>query len=433
MQSATDGLAQCDCSARSSLNINNDFQLSILMMILWQAFIFIIVIGVLVFVHELGHFLVAKWCGVGVLKFSLGFGKAIYKFTRRETVYQISWIPLGGYVRMVGDMPDPITTNEATDSLVRGEKAPKKADKRDANGIEEMNDLAKAMVNDRSYWFLNQSYLKKVSIVAAGPIFNFLFAIIVFGIMGWIWGQSMPAQGAVIGKVQENSPAYLAGLEPNDKIVSINGQPVSEWLDAVTMIRSSHGQEVNVTVQRGDVVVEIIVSPKKKVLKDIFEQETDTYLIGIEVAIDKKDISFWQIPMCGLERTYFITAMTLKGLWHMITGQLSAKNLAGPIFIFKQAGKEARQGLENILGFMAVLSVSLAILNLLPIPVLDGGHILFFTIEGVIRRELPLSIKEHAQMVGFFLLMMLMAYVIMNDIGNRRQEVTEPGIEWDDE
>ena len=403
------------------------------MIILWQAVVFIIVIGILIFVHELGHFIVAKWCGVGVLKFSLGFGKPICKFTRRETVYQVSWIPLGGYVRMIGDIPDPITTNKATDSLVREERGTiKQDDKQKKSDDEEMNDLAKAMIADKSTWFLNQSYSKKVAIVSAGPIFNFLFAVVVFGFMGWIWGQHTPTTGAVIGKVQENSPAFIAGLQENDKILSINGQPVNEWVDAVNMIRSSQGGVANVTVERDSVQVELTVLPKKKALKDIFEQETDVYLIGIEVALEKKTISFWQIPISGVEQTYRITSMTLKGIWYMITGKLSAKNLSGPVFIFKQAGKEAQRGLENILGFMAILSVSLAVLNLLPIPVLDGGHLLFFTIEKLKGSELSLNLKEHAQMVGFAILMMLMAYVIMNDFTHSRPEVAGPDVEWND-
>ena len=404
------------------------------MVILWQAVVFIIVIGVLVFVHELGHFIVAKWCGVGVIKFSLGFGRAICKFTRRETVYQISWIPLGGYVRMVGDIPDPITTNKATDSLVREEKGAVKPTNKPKKGEdEEMNALAKAMVDDKSTWFLNQSYLKKIAIVSAGPIFNFLFAVVAFGFMGWIWGQQLPSTEAVIGKVQENSPAFAAGLQENDRILSINGQAVSEWLDAVNMIRSSKGDVAHVTVERNSEQVDITVRPKKKALKDIFDQETDVFLIGIEVAIDKKPISFWQIPVCGVERTYYVTSMTIQGLWRMITGKLSAKNLSGPVFIFKQAGREAQRGLENILGFMAILSVSLAVLNLLPIPVLDGGHLLFFTIEKLKGSELSLRLKEHAQVAGFTLLMMLMAYVIMNDFTHNRAEEADSGVEWNEE
>ncbi|MDR2337840.1 MAG: RIP metalloprotease RseP [Deltaproteobacteria bacterium] len=411
------------------------------MLFLWQAFIFIIVIGVLVFVHEFGHFIVAKCCGVGVLKFSLGFGKAIYKFTFKETVYQISWIPLGGYVRMVGDMPDPITTNNATDNLVRKSANPKKtakqlAKEQKAKEVEEseMNDLARAMVKDPSCWFLNQNFSKKFAIVAAGPIFNFILAIILFGFMGAVWGIKEPESSAIVGKVQEGSPAFVAGLQEQDKIITINDRPVNKWEDAVKMIRSTAGAPARLKVERSNALLDFVITPQKKTIKDIFDKPSDFYLIGIEVAMNKKVVPFWKAPEIGVKRTYLITKLTLVGLQKMITGELSTDKLSGPIFIFKRAAEEAKQGLENILGFMAILSVSLAVLNLLPIPVLDGGHLMFFILEKLKGGELPLQFKEGTQMIGFFLLMVLMSYVIFNDIRHRNRDLDkEQQIEWNAE
>jgi regulator of sigma E protease len=250
--------------------------------------------------------------------------------------------------------------------------------------------------------------------------------------MGAVWGVKAPSTAAIVGKVQEGSPAFVAGLQEKDEIVLINNKPVSKWEDAVTMIRGTEGGPAKLKVQRAGSLVNVVVTPQKKTVKDIFDKPSDIYLIGIEVLIEKKDIPFWQAPKVGFNRTYVITELTLVGLWKMITGELSTENLSGPIFIFKRAGEEADKGLENILSFMAVLSISLAVLNLLPIPVLDGGHLLFFILEKLKGGELPLRFKEGTQMIGFFLLMLLMSYVILNDIRHRNRDIDkEQQIEWE--
>ncbi len=410
--------------------------------ILIQAISFLIIIGVLVSVHEFGHFIVAKWCGVGVLKFSIGFGRAIWKKTYKETVYQIALIPLGGFVRMVGDMPDPITTNKATDDLVReasgskpsklAQKNSEKEKKRQEEAEKELNDLSRAMIADESCWFIHQCFWKKFAIVSAGPIFNLIFAAIVFAFMGGIWGVQSPSEKAVIGKVQEGAPAEIAGLKENDKFISIAGEKVEKWEDAVRLIRASEGEPIKVAVDRNGAILNLEITPQKKELKDIFGKPSDIYLIGIEVKIEREKVPLWEALILGVKKTVVISQLTVIGIWKLITGELSAKeNLSGPIFIFKQAGAEAKRGLESFFGFMAILSISLGILNLLPIPVLDGGHLVFFILEKLKGGELPFKIKEYAQTVGFFLLMLLMSYVILNDIRNRSRDLEkETKIEW---
>ncbi len=340
----------------------------------------IILLGVLIFVHELGHFLLAKSLGVGVLKFSLGFGPRLIGRKIGETEYMISLIPLGGYVKLLGE-------SETDEVLPQDEK--------------------------RS--FVKQHVWKKITIVVAGPLFNFLFAILAYAMISMA---GMPSLTTDIGSVQVGSPAEAAGIRAGDSVVSIDGRSVERWNDLADIIAKSGGREITVTLKRDGGTVNLGVKPEKVKGKNYFGEDVDVWKIG--VGASENVFTYRQNPVraawTGIEWTWTITKLTILSLVKMVQGDVSPDNLGGPILIAQMAGASVKKGLLNYVIFMALLSVNLAVLNLFPIPVLDGGHLLFFLIELVTGREVNIKWRERAQQVGFFILVMLMLFVFYNDI-----------------
>ncbi len=412
------------------------------MWLLHSVVVPIIVIGLLVFIHEFGHFLIAKLCGVGVLRFSIGFGPAIFTFRRKETQYQLSIIPLGGYVRMVGDMPDVITGPQPTDDSVRIEaKNGGISDSAlDAMRIEvgAGSDPAYAaaverVIADKSKWFLEKNFWKKSAIVVAGPLFNFIFAIVLVFAAVLIYGARQHEEAARIGNVQEGSPAEAAGLKNGDLVQSIEGLAVSDWDSMAEVVYSSGGKPLAFVVKRGEERVELSLHPKPKKIYSVTGKEKEVYLVGIEPNI----VRISGGPFFALERACYWTVnntmLTYLGVWGMISGQASPKDLAGPLFIFKKAGEEAKQGFDQVIYFTAFLSVTLAVLNLLPIPILDGGHLLFFILEAFLG---PISVrkKEYAQGFGMLLLISLMLFAVHNDLTRNEKDLERAGeIKWQEE
>ena len=346
-----------------------------------SIFSLIIVLGVLIFFHELGHFLVARLLGVGVEKFSLGFGPKLIGKKIGITEYQISAIPLGGYVKMVGESPD----SELDPSEI-------------------------------PISFTHKHVLKRILIVAAGPFFNILLALIIFFGIFQISGLLILKPG--IGNVDEGSPAYIAGLKKNDLVVSIDGVDISSWEDMANTIMASKGKTLAISVLRGDTVLTKNVTPEVKKVKNIFNEDVDRYLIGITASgeIFKKDLNFFQAVSESVNQTYQITALTIKGVVKLFQGTVSPKTLGGPIMIAQMAGQQAKEGVVNLIFFIALISINLAILNFLPIPVLDGGHLLFFFIEAVKGSPVSVKVREISQQAGIFVLILLMIYVFYNDI-----------------
>ena len=342
----------------------------------------IILLGVLIFVHELGHFLVAKWSGVGVLKFSLGFGPRLVGRKMGETEYILSAIPLGGYVKMLGESEDE-------EDLLPGDE-------------------------ERS--FLNQPLFKRMAIVTAGPLFNFLFAIFAFALVYAI-GVSTPTSR--IGAVQ--GAALDAGMRTGDIIIAINDREISRWSELASAVNESNGERLKIRIDRenkGHRIFEIYVVPQLVTSKNVFGEEIDTYRIG--VAISDETVVERKGPVgalvAGIQQTWGWTKLTCLGIVKMLQGVVSPKELGGPILIAQMAGSQARKGLVPFIFLMAVLSVNLGVLNLLPLPVLDGGHIAFFLIEAATGRPVSMRSREIAQQVGFFLLILLMIFVFYNDI-----------------
>jgi regulator of sigma E protease len=346
-----------------------------------SIFSLIIVLGVLIFFHELGHFLVARSLGVGVEKFSLGFGPKLIGKKIGITEYQISAIPLGGYVKMVGESPD----SELDPSEI-------------------------------PISFTHKHVLKRILIVAAGPFFNILLALIIFFGIFQISGLLILKPG--IGNVNEGSPAYIAGLKKNDLVVSIDGVDISSWEDMANAIMASKGKTLAISVLRGDTVLTKNVTPEVNKVKNIFNEDVDRYVIGITASgeVFKKDLNFFQAVSESIDQTYQITALTIEGIVKLFQGTVSPKTLGGPIMIAQMAGQQAKEGMVNLIFFIALISINLAILNFLPIPVLDGGHLLFFFIEAVKGSPVSVKVREISQQAGIFVLILLMIYVFYNDI-----------------
>jgi regulator of sigma E protease len=346
-----------------------------------NLFAFIIVLGILVFFHELGHFLVARLFGVGVEKFSLGFGPRIFGKKAGITDYRISAIPLGGYVKMVGE--DPNTELDPADIAIS---------------------------------FTHKHVFKRILIVAAGPFFNFLLAVVVFFGIFVISGTYILKP--TVGNVEADTPAFRGGLEAGDLIGAIDGIAVSSWEDMARIITESNGRTLTFSIQRRGEIIRREITPISRISKNIFGEDVGRYVIGIASAgdVENRELSLLESFTESIIQTYTISKLTVLSVVKMIQGSISSKNLGGPIMIAEMAGQQARQGATSLAFFIALLSINLAIINFLPIPVLDGGHILFFLIEALIGRPLNTRMREIAQQAGIFILILLMILVFYNDI-----------------
>ena len=337
-------------------------------------------LSVLIFVHEFGHFLAARFLGVGVLKFSLGFGPKLIGKKWGETEYLISLLPLGGYLKLLGESEDDVLSEE-----------------------------------DEKRSFLKQPPLKRIAIVVAGPLSNFLLAILIFTVIYMI---GLPTLTTQIGPVQPDSPAFNAGIAEGDKILAIDGKKVIRWEKMAEVVAKSGGKELRITIKRGQQLKDITLRPKLFKLKNIFGEDVDSYKIGVspsaQTVTERKNP--FAAFFLGLKQTYFISKLTLVGLVKIINGTVSPKTLGGPILIAQIAGTQVKEGIISFVLFMALLSVNLAVLNLLPIPVLDGGHISFYLFEIIAGKEVNIKFKERAQQIGIALLIILMLFVFIVDI-----------------
>jgi regulator of sigma E protease len=445
-----------------------------------NIFAFVVVLGVLIFFHELGHFLVARLFGVGVEKFSLGFGPRLFGKTVGLTDYRLSAIPLGGYVKMVGDEPDA--------------------------------EIAPEMI---PYSFTHKHVFKRIMIVAAGPFFNLLLAVIIYAAFFFFIGtqdirpvvnhviagspaaragieagdiveridgtkvaswsdinrliadgkgravrihvnhagrivdvmvapqtkvakdllgddtpyydvgfSGLPPLKAVIGEVADGYPAKKAGLKKGDRIVAINDRPVDSWNTMKEIISQSKGDALTIRIMRGEKTLSVEIVPVLYSEENVLGEKVDSYRIGIStpgIDIPEADqitikLGPFKAVVESIKQTYQISRLTILSIGKLIKGTVSTKTLGGPIMIAEMAGQQAKAGFTNLIFFIAVLSINLAVLNFLPIPVLDGGHLMFFFIEAVIRRPINLRMREIAQQAGIFVLIMLMIFVFYNDI-----------------
>jgi regulator of sigma E protease len=339
------------------------------------------VLGVLIFVHELGHFLTAKLLGVKVEIFSLGFPPKLLSRQVGETDYRISVVPLGGYVKLLGENP---------------------------------NDEVPPELAHRS--FLHRPLWHRAAIVLAGPAFNFIFAFLalfaVFAISG------LPYVPTDVGRVVQNSPAERAGLKTGDVIVAVDGAPVQRWEELSAQIRQHNGQTLDLAVKRDGRDFQVQVTPEKRESENLFGQKIMAYQIGVASSerLVTEHLGPGQALSAGMSYSLRIGALTLQSIYKLITREISVDTLGGPIMIAQVAGKQAEMGLSYLINFMAVLSVNLTLLNLLPVPVLDGGHLVFLFLEAVRGKPLAVKHREVAQAVGMMLILTLMVFVFYHDI-----------------
>ncbi|MBF0342160.1 MAG: RIP metalloprotease RseP [Magnetococcales bacterium] len=347
----------------------------------------LVVLGVLIFVHELGHFLVARLVGVRVLVFSLGFGPRLAGWTAGEggTEYRLSAVPLGGYVKMLGESDEedeestPLTPEEASHS------------------------------------FAAQKVWSRIGIVFAGPGFNFIFAFAVLVVAFMLGvGETLP----VVGSVSRGMPAEAAGVKVGDRVLAINDQPISRWEVLSQTIRNSDGSPLRFTIERPEGAMLLTIQPRIQEMTNIFGEPVRTLLIGIGPGSSSEFVSYslTQAMRRGAEQTWRMTEMIVTGVWKLITRAIPADQIGGPLMIAEMAGKTAEQGTSSMLFFMALISINLGILNLLPIPVLDGGHLFFFLIEAMKGTPVSEKVRMHANRAGMFLLIILMAWAMKNDL-----------------
>jgi regulator of sigma E protease len=438
---------------------------------------FVVVIGILILIHELGHFFVARWVGVGVERFSIGFGPVLLRWRGTDTEYVLSAIPMGGYVKMMGE-ENPLEGGAAVPF------DPQKA-------------------------FALKPLWARFLIVFAGPGMNFVLAALIFAAVLATVGR--PVWPAAVGKVTDGSPAAAAGLRTGDVVTAVNDKPVAYWEDLERTVADSDGRPLALRVRRGDAQQTLTLSPRRKSVTDpIFKESREVWDIGagpqlvpqissvapdspaataglqpgdvvaavagqpvytpedlveairtrprqpfeltverdgkrlmlrvtpdaakdktatgeevtvgkIQAGIATKAVRFepynpLYAVVYGTQRTWDMTVLTVKGLWKLVSRQIDSSNIGGPIQIATEAGRQAKEGMGSLALFTAIISVNLAVLNLLPVPMLDGGHLFFFVIEAMLGRPLSLKKREAAQQVGFVLLMLLMVYALWNDL-----------------
>ena len=359
---------------------------------LWS---FTLILSVIVFVHEFGHFIVARWCGVKIETFSIGFGREIFGRTDKHgTRWKFAIIPLGGYVKMYGDSSAASTPD-----------------------MEKLNAMSNA---ERKQSLHHQPLLAKSAIVAAGPIANFLLTIAVFTY--FIYSVGIASTEPVIGEIMPNTPAASAGLKPDDRVLSIDGKRMRSFNDIPETLITNLYTPVQLEIQRGKEIIRLSITPIEYEDKDIAGNTEKRPLIGIRSKqLTRVDVTFPQALWHATEKTYDMCATNLKALGQIIVGDRSAKALTGTLGIAKLSGDITKQGessretLMTILWFIAVLSAGIGLVNLFPLPMLDGGHLLFYGIEALRGRPASERFMEYSYRFGFILIMALMAFTLYND------------------
>jgi regulator of sigma E protease len=437
---------------------------------------FVAVIGILILVHELGHFLVARLAGVGVERFSIGFGPVLWRFRGPETEYCLSAVPLGGYVKMMGDDENPLEGG------------------------------GKGAVDPARAFHLKPLWVRFL-IVFAGPGMNWIAAAFIFSLIYVTVGR--PVAPSTLGQITPGGPAAQAGLGTGDRVVAVDGQSVRYWDEMLAAVRASGGETLQVTVETGAGRRQVALTPGRAKERDLFGDERIVWDVGARpfapatigevvpgfpgaeaglrtgdtvLSLDGSPVLSWEglaeaihkragratrlevrrgsetmvvsvVPRAvkvraadgreveegrigvgpslevsfarsdaltalgqGMARTAEVTALTVLALWKIIVGQIERSNIGGPIQIATAAGEQARQGLPNLAFFTAVISINLALMNVLPIPMLDGGHLLFFACEAILRRPLSVRTREVAQRVGFFVIALLIGFAMYNDL-----------------
>jgi len=355
---------------------------------------FLFVLTVVVFIHELGHFLVARWCGVAVKVFSIGFGPEIFGFyDRHGTRWRVSWIPLGGYVKFIDD------ENVAS-----------------ASGRKAFEALPE---EERKRSFQGKTLAQRAAIVAAGPIANFILAVVIFTAIFSVFGERITA--AKVDAVNPGSAAERAGFKPGDRVLSIDGSEINNFAAMQRIVAMSPEQSMHFVVDRGGANVDITATPERKEITDRFGNTMRIGLLGIQRSASPDD---WTLErhnpatalVMAVKECYFVVSRSLGYLYDVVIGRESADQLGGPIRIAQVSGQVATAGFVALLNLAAIISVSIGLINLFPIPMLDGGHLLFYGIEAVRGRPLSESTQEMSFRIGLAFVLMLMIFATWNDL-----------------
>lgn len=342
-----------------------------------DALAIIFALGVLVFVHELGHFLLAKLVGIRVERFSLGYPPRMFGKKIGETDYCVSWIPLGGYVKMSGMIDE---------------------------------SLEKDSIKGEPWEFTSKPIYQRVLVIIAGPLMNIFLAILMIAGFTYFSGIGVSTNEPIVGTVIAEKPAALAGMKEGDRILKINNNEIKSWNDIVENITNTpKNTPVEVVWLSGDDTFTKLITPQ-------YDEEAKTSRIGIGVEIEYRKLAFWESINYSVTTTWRITSEIMKVIGRLVTGEAQLKKtVAGPVKIMNMIGKSAQQGWQNYLTLIALISLNLGIFNLLPIPVLDGGHLVYLLIEAIIRRPIPTKTKLIIQQIGMVLLLALVILVTIND------------------
>ncbi len=344
----------------------------------------IVVLGILVFVHELGHFLAAKSVGIRVDTFSLGFPPKMVGKQIGETEYRIGWVPLGGYVKMAGM-------------------------------IDESFDSDFAEQEPQSYEYRSKKSWQRIFVSSAGVIMNLLLTLVIFFFLTLANGVSEVSEEPVVDSVSPGMPAETAGLLAGDRILRLDDTQISTWSDLTAYIYSHADEDVKLVYERNGSDAETVVTPRlQRTIRN--GNIVDVGMIGIGGKLVHHEAGLGESLKVGAKSTWAWLKLTWNSMLMLVTGQESFKNVGGPIMIAQLAGESAKMGLGSLFSFIAIISVNLALLNILPIPALDGGHIIVAILEGVRRKEISTRSKLLVQQVGTFILLTLVVLVVFNDI-----------------
>ncbi len=346
---------------------------------------FVVVIGVIILVHEWGHFIAARLCGIRVEVFSIGFGPTMWKRESGGTEYRVAWFPLGGYVRMAGMIDE---------SLDDGASITGAADE-----------------------FMSKNAWQKAFVISAGVLMNGILAILLFTVIAGVWGVGRASREPVLAGLRPDMPGAAAGLLAGDRVLAVQGAPIATWEELAEAIHQRPELPTTLTLVRQTAsapadTLDLSLTPKRVAVPG----QGQVGLIGIDPGVEIVKVGVFGALGAGLRKTWEESRMAYATIAALVTGQAGLKDLGGPILIAQLSGESARGGLMVFLGFIAFISVNIGFLNILPIPVLDGGHLVYIIIEAAIRRPISNRVKLWVQQAGMVLLLLLMVLVMKNDV-----------------
>lgn len=357
---------------------------------LYNISMFVLIISFIVFIHEFGHYFIARKMGVKVEEFSIGMGPSFFSYQAKSgTIWKLCYIPIGGYVKMFGDKTIASTPDN--------------------------NQIAELTKEEKKFAFHTKSLAAKAAIVAAGPIANYILAIAILAFFYCFFGLSVTTNR--VDQVLKDSPALAAGIESGDQITAINSMEVENFSDIQKLLSIYKNQNLKIDIIRNNEQISLNVTPKKIIAKDIFGNEIESSMLGIT----SSDITFQKLPphtaiYQGFKESMQISYLTLTAMGQILTGTRSTKELGGPIKIAKYSGASAKKGLAVTFWFIAMLSINLGLINLLPIPMLDGGHLFYYLLEAIRGKPLPQKFQEKGFQLGLFIIILLFVVATFNDI-----------------